>query len=85
MKKMELWNLHNTSKTSNLFYLLRERWQDEKEHEDIGEYLKAIQKSIPEAAEICEKPFSVMCNCDDGIIQIGIKRKGDCVQLFAKI
>ncbi|MEF9983752.1 MAG: hypothetical protein RR806_07495 [Oscillospiraceae bacterium] len=84
MTRIELWSLHNTTKTANLFCNLYERWQDEKDYEDIAEYLKVIQKSIPEAIKITKRPFSVMCKCDDGILQIGIKRKGEYMQIFAK-
>lgn len=84
MKKVELWNSVNTCNTLDLFENLYMRWQEEKQYEDIADYLKAIQNIIPCAYKILKRPFSVICKCDNGDIQIGIKINSTHVQLFAK-
>lgn len=56
---------------------LYERWQDEKEYEDINDYLTVIQKHIPEAKTISKRPFGITCECDDGKIKISVKVKGN--------
>jgi len=33
------------------------RWQDEKEHEDINDYLTAIKAFMPETCKMTKKPF----------------------------
>lgn len=84
MKANELWQKVNSEDANFLFYLW-ERWQDEKEYEDIQEYLKAIQKSIPEAFKITKRPFGIVCECDDGQMHIQIKRQGNYLKMFGKI
>lgn len=51
------------------------RWQDEKEYEDINDYLKKIQVFIPEAFKISKRPFAVTCKCSDGNVQITINSR----------
>lgn len=47
-----------------LLYLV-ERWDNEKEYEDIQDYLKDVQKRIPEAYKITDD-FSIHFKCVDG-------------------
>ena len=84
MTKQEIWAAINEEKTSNFFFSLYERWQDEKEYEDIADYLKAIQNSIPEAYSITKRPFGIKCKASDGNIHAFIKAKGNVIQLCAK-
>jgi hypothetical protein len=76
MTRKQLWEKVN-KENSKLLCNLWERWQDEKEYEDINDYLTAIQKHIPEAKTISKRPFGVMCLCDDGNIKISVKLKGN--------
>lgn len=62
---------------------LWERWQDEKDYEDINDYLAVIQKYIPSAYKMSKKPFGVLCKCDDGDLHIQVKRKGNCLGVSA--
>jgi len=84
MTKQEIWAAINEDKTSNFFFSLYERWQDEKEYEDIADYLTAIKKSIPEAYAITKRPFGIKCKGSDGNIHAFIKQKGNAIQLCAK-
>jgi len=52
------------------------RWQDEKDYEDINDYLKAIQRSIPQAYKITKRPFGIRCRCDGCDLVVQIKRNG---------
>lgn len=76
MTRNELWEKVN-KENSTLLCNLWERWQDEKEYEDINDYLTVIQKHIPEAKIISKRPFGVNCICDDGNIKISVKLKGN--------
>ena len=80
----ELWKNVNENHTEFLCYLW-ERWQDEKEYEDIQDYLTAIQARIPEAYKMTKRPFGVHCKCDDGSIHIQIKRSGNYLKVFGKM
>jgi hypothetical protein len=51
------------------------RWQDEKEYEDITDYLVAAKKVLPEAIKISKKPFAITCQATDGRIQVIINNK----------
>ena len=87
MTMQELWqkvNNENGGKIADLIFYLYERWQDESEYEDINDYLKAIQKHIPEAYKIHKRPFGFTAKCDNGNIQITVKEDGDYLQLVAK-
>lgn len=75
MKIKELWQKVN-EENADLLFNLYERWQEEKEYEDINDYLVAIQKTIPEAYKISKRPFGVTCKCDDGDLHIFIKSDG---------
>jgi len=84
MTKHEIWAAVNREKTSEFFFNLYERWQDEHEYEDKTDYLSALQKHIPEAYAITKRPFGIKCKGSDGNIHAFIKRKGNAVQLCAK-
>jgi len=84
MTKQKIWAAINTDKTSNFIFNLYERWQDEKEYEDIADYLTAIQKSIPQAYAITKRPFGIKCKGSDGNLHAFIKRSGNTIQLSAK-
>lgn len=87
MKKIELWekvNKENNGEIADFIFYLRERWQDEKDYEDISDYLIAIQKYIPCAYKICKRPFGVICKCDDGNIQIYVKSTGKYLKICGR-
>ena len=80
----KLWEKIN-KENADLLCDLWERWQDEKEYEDIQDYLEVIQKHIPEAYKITKRPFGVHCKCDDGEIHVQVKREGNYLKLVGKI
>ena len=84
MTAKELWEKINKEDAEMLCYLW-ERWQDEKEYEDINDYLAYAKKSIPEAFEIHKRPFSIVCNCEDGLLRVIVKRKGNYLALSGEI
>ena len=84
MTRKEIWAAINNDKTSNFLFNLYGRWQDEKEYEDIADYLATIQKLIPQAYSITKRPFGIKCKGSDGNIHVFIKQKGNAIQLFIK-
>ena len=87
MTKQELWakiNKENDGQIADLIFYLYERWQDEKEYEDIEDYLKAIQNKAPEAFKIHKRPFGFTAKCEDGNIQITVKNERSYLVLKAK-
>ena len=87
MTMQELWNKvnnENGGKIADLIFYLYERWQDEKEYEDTNDYLKAIQKEIPQAYKIHKRPFGITCKCANGNIQISVKAERTYLKLVAK-
>lgn len=87
MKKVELWTKVCKEDNGKLGYLivnLAERWTCERDYEDINDYLKVIQESIPEAVKIHKRPFGVTCKCDDGNIRIEARCSGGNLTLTAK-
>ena len=84
MTKQEIWAAINDDKVSDLLFNVYERWLNEKEYEDIADYLTAIQKSIPEAYAITKRPFGIKCKGSDGNLHAFIKRSGNTIQLSAK-
>jgi len=84
MTRQEIWMAINSDKASNFLFNLHTRWKDEKEYEDIADYLATIQKSIPQAYSITKRPFGIKCKGSDGNIHVFIKRKGNVIQLFIK-
>jgi hypothetical protein len=61
---------------ADLFIYLYDRWEDEKEYEDINEYLEFIQKRIQvkgvKILSISEDTFTVKCKCYDKYLNIGL-------------
>lgn len=77
MTRKELWEHFNKEeKIVNRFMYLYERWQDEREYEDINDYLENIKTLVPEAYKIHKRPFGITCRCSDGDIRIFCKVKG---------
>ena len=77
MKRQELWEkFNNEREIVNRFMYLYERWQDEREYEDINDYLKHMKQLVPEAYKISKRPFGITCRCEDGDIRIFCKVKG---------
>ena len=83
MNTQELWKKINDENADLLFYL-RERWQDEREYEDINDYLHRIQQDIPEAYKITKRPFSIVCRCSDADLSVSVVSKGRYLQLVQK-
>ena len=87
MTKQELWtkvNKENCGQIADLIFSLYERWQEEQEYEDINDYLKAIQKRIPEAFKIHKNPFGITAKCDDGNIRIEVKDERECLRMVGR-
>jgi hypothetical protein len=61
---------------TDLFIYLYDRWEDEKEYEDIGEYLEFIQKKVVvkgvKILSISEDTFIIRCKCYDKYLNIGL-------------
>lgn len=88
MKVKELWekvNFENDGKIADFLFYLRNRWQDEKEYEDINEYLTAFQKHVPEAYKISKRPFGVTCKCEDGDLALKVVTSGNYLKLAGSI
>jgi len=67
MTKQETWaHINATESITELLFSLWERWQDEKDYEDIQDYLQVIQKSLPNAYKITKRPFGIAVKCTDG-------------------
>lgn len=87
MRKQELWKKvseEEHGRIAGFIFDLYERWQDEHEYEDINEYLKFLQRSVPEAYKIHGNPFGITAKCDDGDIRITVVEKEGYAQLVAK-
>lgn len=84
MTKQELWfkvNKEDNGRIADAIFHLYGRWLDEHEYEDIDDYLKAIQKKVPEAFTMHKRPFGFTAKCDDGNIRITVKTRGNYLQL----
>lgn len=84
MNRIDTWNLINQN-LSGLMFNLHNRWQSEKEHEDITDYLKVIKEYVPDAYAMTSKPFGVKVLCNDGILIVSVIKKGSYLQLWGKI
>lgn len=58
------------------FVYLYNRYQDEKEYEDINDYLASMKVILPTAFKMSKRPFGVTCRCDDGKIKIWLAKQG---------
>ena len=75
----EIWN--KADENGRFICYLAERWHDEHEYEDIGEYLKTIQRYIPEAYKMTKRPFGFKAKGDDGEIHVYAKMNGKYINL----
>jgi len=48
------------------------RWQDEKQYEDIADYLKAMQERVPQAFKITKDPFAIYFHGEDQDMHVTI-------------
>jgi len=80
MKRNQMWEKVN-NENAELLISLWERWQDEKEYEDIGDYLKHIQQSIDNVISITKRPFGIKIKCDDGLMKVDVMKKGNYLNL----
>lgn len=83
MTSHELWEQINNEHAGFLF-MLWQRWQDEKDFEDINDYLSAIQKRLPMAYAITKRPFGVKLKASDRDIKVDIKTQGRYAKLYVK-
>ena len=79
----EAWKAVNDS--ANTIFYLYERWQDEKEYEDIKDYLAVVQKSVPGAYKMTRRPFGFKAKCEDGELAVSVKLDGRYIKLFGKM
>jgi len=67
---------------------LYERWQDEKEYEDIRDYQGVLQEKLGELCVIkkmTRRPFGFDSTLADGVkVRIFVKVRGTSLSLFAK-
>lgn len=78
----------NNEEVSNTFANLWERWQDEKDYEDINEYGKVLHGAINEIGECMlfkatKKPFGVKVYRAGQLIHFYMKRKGSYLVMCA--
>ena len=76
--------VYDNRKFMDFFGYLYGRWQDEKEYEDINEYVIPVQKSYPNAFKAFKRPFGFAFHCDDGDVKIVAKRKGRYLNFVAE-
>lgn len=62
---------------SNLIFNLAERWRDEKDYEDINDYLKVLQGSINGIYSIQKRPFGFHIMVDEVAHEVSVVRKGN--------
>lgn len=87
MTKQELWTKikENDGQIADLIFGLNTRWHYVAEEcKDINDYLKAIQKKVPEAFRIHKQPFGITAKCEDGNLQITVKSGRNYLMLQAK-
>ena len=75
-------SFEKNTKLQNFILDLYIRYQYEKEYEDIKDYLKAIQKQLPEATKIVSRPFTVKCELPDGEFKIIVKTVKGYAKLY---
>lgn len=75
MTKKETSNLIN-EKHMDLISMLYSRWQDEKEYEDINDYVERFKKAIPGTISGTKRPFGFNIQCSDGVLKLAVKVKG---------
>lgn len=82
MKTKEQWKA--ITQELELLVYLYDRWQDEKEYEDINDYLQVIKRTVPNAYEITAEPFGFKVKCDDGILKVWLSEDGDHIEFHAE-
>lgn len=83
MKARELWD-GILKEHQDFIGGLYARWLDEKEYEDIQDYLAAIRKRLPTAFQIKKRPFTVLFHADDCDLEMRVAVRGNYVSLTAK-
>jgi hypothetical protein len=84
MTVQELWK-EIVDKHAILLCSLYERWQDEKQYEDINDYLIQIQKFIPQAYAITKRPFGIYVKADTVVFKVNVIVKGKYLNLSCKV
>ena len=83
-RKELLKKIDSTEAIYNTLFNLKMRWMDEKHYEDIADYLRAIQKLIPQAKTIRRDPFGITCICTDGKLDVNVLKRGNTLVLQYK-
>ena len=76
MTMNEVWAQTNEHGAAKFIMYLWERWQDEREYEDINDYLAAVKKHVPSAYKMTKRPFGFAAKCDDGELKVAVKCRG---------
>lgn len=66
------WEIVNEEKNSDALVYAYERWQDEKEYEDIKDYLLFVQGFVPCAYKMTKRPFGFKAKCEDGELRVWV-------------
>lgn len=77
MTMKEAWEKINEEQVAHFICYLWSRWLDEREYEDIRDYLTAVQKFLPSAFKITKRPFGFSVKCSDGVLKLTVKGKGN--------
>jgi len=73
MTRNEYWAKVATEKVTDKIFYLKERWGDERQYEDINDYLECIKQDLPDAYKIHKRPFGVTIRCEDGDLRINVR------------
>lgn len=84
LTKLQQWNIINSAEKCYLFFNLYERWQDEKQYEDIKDYLKRVQQDYANAYKVTKRPFAFFFKCSDGNLKVSVKKQGGYIKLSAE-
>ena len=85
-------NIVNNESVANTFMRLYDRWQDEKEYEDIKEYGKVLADTIAKQfptynvslIKATKRPFGVQIKVCEANIHVWVKIKGRYASICAK-
>lgn len=85
--RIEVWEIFIKLYMDFMFQLY-ERWQCEKNHEDINDYKEAIRKNVSainaEITDMTKRPFGVKFRCSDGDLHIFVRRDGNYAKIFGR-